>query len=857
MLFLLSLAACRDGCPATALLEPVPALELCQFDGAAFSKPRGAATLEAGKLIDGAFVPFVAGDEVEIAPVPRDTLRLWYTLAALRITANTELPSTLCAQIDGDVLFTEDPTAEEIPDGVQFHRAADGSLIADRVPMFLGNRVATESGFDPLKTDRVALGLGGQAPTSTQVLFLEGASASLQPVNREGFLSSPAPKPDAGTPASVAFEVELQAMPQFLRPGESANVELRISGERLGQDVTLTVEPLPAGVTLNLDRTVVPASETLTSGRLDIDSTAAQGPFTLALVATSGTYTRRAFIGLQIVPGSTVPSVSLSASPLSLSLAPGETGEVRVRVVPFAGITGTLFLKALVGGSVEVTTVPESVSLASASDVVVRVKLVRSPFPGDTNTFSLVGVSGRRTWPLMQPIQVTSRAPASPSVFVVSSGRPRRFVQANVPLDWDLDFGTHVATGQSPPATMLLEPTPPMGCGVGLRPLGLRFTCDPTFTGAASVTASASSSAGLGSTPLRLVSTSGALVLPEVQPMLADSTRPEIFADSNGVLTTTYQTGLGWQFALITADGGIQGAQTIPTQQLVLVGDKRLQQASNRTLTLSNRGTVRADSMGPIAGTIDTDGTVWVASGALANALVGLGVTSSGAAETTWTPRDQGLTRTGTPIDVAISARSGNVVLASVEIAGSVLGPGEDGTVVVRSWNGTQWTTLPAVPSPAAIGLPSDSMGLRTDRVLALAHDAMARPVLAFIGTDDQLHLLRFESGAWVALGGATVGSGHLALSLSLAHDATGKVVLAWTEASNALPWSSGKFVQPNHAARVKVSWAQLDPTGFTPLPSPALDAAQGTFEQPSVTFDGAGRPVIAFIEDGRVVIRR
>lgn len=45
--------------------------------------------------------------------------------------------------------------------------------------------------------------------------------------------------------------------------------------------------------------------------------------------------------------------------------------------------------------------------------------------------------------------------------------------------------------------------------------------------------------------------------------------------------------------------------------------------------------------------------------------------------------------------------------------------------------------------------------------------------------------------------------------------------------------------------------------TGFVDLPAPGIDLLKGAAEQPSVSFDRDGRPVVAFVENGRVFVQR
>lgn len=848
----LSLLLVLAGCEATAVLEPVPAFETCAFDSSIFERNPAERTVsfELGQVVDGGFVPFVDGDEIEMAPVPQDTTRLWYGMAAARVTPMEDLGETVCARLDQAILMSRQ---EEKPSGVLLRRVGDGTWVSAPVPFFLGTRRATESGFSV--EDRTPVKFGPEAgfvPGGGGILRLWQDAVTLKPVNHVGFLSSPAVLPDAGPAPVVNFAVQLQAMPLGLRPGEAANVELRLEGERLGQQVDLTIGALPAGVELALQRTAIPAGATaaealLTSGRLLVQPGANPGPFTLEVSARVASYTSSGSVELQVLPALTQRTVSVTVSPLALTLAPGMEGDVLVRLVPFGGFTGQVFLKAVGPTDLDITLNPESVVLAAPADVTVRVKLLRAGVP--TTSLQLFAVSGREKWDFPQGLSVTTALPLSPRVYVVSQVREWNLITPGAPLDWPLDFGTEVALGQTPPTTSLLPPTAPPGCRAQAMSRSLRFSCDGGFIGAADVAVSAMSTAGTSSTSVRLVSSAGATLLPEVTPVAWDSTRPEAAFAPDGTLTVSQNSGLGLRTATINLDGGVSAYQQLFGQLVSLVptpqGVLRLVQM-NRNLSLTGKQAVRSDSIGPVASAVDGDGTVWVASGALQpDTTIRPAVSSSAPGAMTWAARDVGLSSAAAPTDLALSVRAGAAVLASVE----------NDAVVVRAFAAGQWAALPVVPANAVP--PAAFEGRGPERVLAIVHDALARPVLAFVGVDEQLHVLRLEGGAWASMGGASVAGGLLPLSISMSVDASGRAVLAWHEATHRLVGSSGQRVRPRHVAASALRLARLEGASFVTLPPLGLDRVQGVVEHPFVTVDAQGRPVIVFVEGGRVVVQR
>lgn len=854
LLVVLLATGCGEGIPTRLLLEPIPALETCEFDNSIFSQRETYTDSEWGQVVDGAFVPFAGGEEVEMRPVPRETMRWWFAFVAVRIKPTEALGAELCARLDQSVIFGPDPNADTVPEGLLFHRQSDGTYLNAQVPLFLGTRRATESGFDPLDPRPVTLhSETGFAPGKSGPLRLYGPRVDVQPVNHAGFLSTPRPTPDAGS-MEVWLALTAQASKTLLSPGETANVELRLNGARRGNDVSLAVQGLPQGVTLTLERTTIPGSlpdadAELTRGVLEVTAGATPGPFTLTFTASAGGASTSTLLGLEVFQGPTTRMVTVSASPASLMLAPGAEQPVRVRLAPFGGFTGKVFLKALAPPELALTFEPESVQLTSATDVTVRVKLLQASFPNDTTGFQLFAVSGRERWAPSQFVSITSLAPAAPVPFVVSPVRERRFVTPNVAFDWAFDVGASVGIGQQPPAVTLSTVVAPMNCGSGIVGGRVRLVCDSTFSGAGEVTVTASSSAGNATTAVRVVSAGAATLMPEVQPFLWDSQRPEVAVAPGGALGVLQQTGLGHQFTTIAADGGVSTYQPETGRLAALAstptGVVRVT-VIDRRLTATGKYQARDDVLGPIAAAADVDGTVWVAVGALVNAQAHPSISVSAPGDMNWTTRDTGLASAGVTTDLALAVRSGTAVLASVE----------GNAVVVRSFSSGTWSALPAVPNAAV--LPAAFEGRGSERALGVAMDGANRPVVAFLGADEQVHVVRLEGTSWVALGGATVSAGLLPLSLSLAVDPSGRVLLAWHEATHPYVANSGARIVPRHVETSALRWARLESgTTFTALPAAGLDVMQGAPQQPHVSVDATGRPVLAWVEDGRVLVLR
>jgi|HubBroStandDraft_6_1064221.scaffolds.fasta_scaffold03268_2 subtilase family serine protease len=106
--------------------------------------------------------------------------------------------------------------------------------------------------------------------------------------------------------------------------------------------VTFNVSGLPTGVT----DTFTPTSSTTSSIlSLSANSTATVGTSTITVTGTSGALTASASISLTVT-GTGTANFTLSASPATLTVAPGATGRTTIKVTPTNGFTGSVTFSA-------------------------------------------------------------------------------------------------------------------------------------------------------------------------------------------------------------------------------------------------------------------------------------------------------------------------------------------------------------------------------------------------------------------------------------------------------------------------------------------------------------------------------
>jgi hypothetical protein len=148
-------------------------------------------------------------------------------------------------------------------------------------------------------------------------------------------LPPPAPSPNftlSASPASLT-----------VTRGNSGNSTITVtpSGGFTGS-VNLSVSGLPSGVTATFGTNPTTSTSVVT---LAASSTATTGTFTLTITGTSGTLTHTTTISLTVKAVAN-PDFSLSASPSSVTVVQGNSGNTTISVTPSGGFTGSVSLSA-------------------------------------------------------------------------------------------------------------------------------------------------------------------------------------------------------------------------------------------------------------------------------------------------------------------------------------------------------------------------------------------------------------------------------------------------------------------------------------------------------------------------------
>lgn len=137
-----------------------------------------------------------------------------------------------------------------------------------------------------------------------------------------------------------AFGLSSSMSSLSIAPGANGTTTITVSPENgFSGAVNLAASGLPAGVTASFSPAAALTTSTLT---LSASSSAAPGPSTVTITGTSGSLTSTARLVLTVTGP---PAFTLSASPASVSLAPGSNSTSSITVNPLYGFNGTVNLK--------------------------------------------------------------------------------------------------------------------------------------------------------------------------------------------------------------------------------------------------------------------------------------------------------------------------------------------------------------------------------------------------------------------------------------------------------------------------------------------------------------------------------
>ena len=148
-----------------------------------------------------------------------------------------------------------------------------------------------------------------------------------------------------GCGGAVTPDYTLSASPTSLTivqgTSGSSTITVNPTGGFTGS-VTLSASGLPAGVTATFGTNPTTGSSVMT---LTASGTATTGTSSVLVTGTSGALTHTTSVSLTVNAAAT-PNFSLSASPSSLSVTQGSSGNLLITVTPSGGFTGSVSLSA-------------------------------------------------------------------------------------------------------------------------------------------------------------------------------------------------------------------------------------------------------------------------------------------------------------------------------------------------------------------------------------------------------------------------------------------------------------------------------------------------------------------------------
>jgi len=207
----------------------------------------------------------------------------------------------------------------------------------------------------------------------------------------------------------------LSASPSSLTvtQGSSGNSTITVtpSGGFTGS-VTLSNSALPSGVTASYSTNPTTGTSVVT---FTASSTATTGTTSVTITGTSGTLSHTTSISLTVNATAT-PNFSLSASPSSLSVTQGSSGNSTITVTPSGGFTGSVTLSnsALPSG------VTASFGTNPTTSTSVLTFTASSTATTETSTITITGVSG--TLSHTTTISLTINAAGGTTNLIVNGG---------------------------------------------------------------------------------------------------------------------------------------------------------------------------------------------------------------------------------------------------------------------------------------------------------------------------------------------------------------------------------------------------------------------------------------------------
>ena len=212
----------------------------------------------------------------------------------------------------------------------------------------------------------------------------------------------------APPPSQPDFSLSASPSSLTVAQGSSGKSTITITpANGFNSSVSLSNSSLPSGVTASFSPNPATSSSTLT---LTASSTAASGTVTVTITGTSGSLTHSTSISLTVNGTAPPPQANftLSASPSSLSVTQGSSGQSTISITPSNGFNGSVSLSASgLPGGVTASFSPNP----AASSSTLTLAASGSATVG-TGNITITGTSGSLT--KTTTISLTVNAPAPP-----------------------------------------------------------------------------------------------------------------------------------------------------------------------------------------------------------------------------------------------------------------------------------------------------------------------------------------------------------------------------------------------------------------------------------------------------------
>jgi uncharacterized membrane protein len=308
---------------------------------------------------------------------------------------------------------------------------------------------------------------------------------------------------------SVTLEVNSLSTPDFslnttpasqtVLPGNGTSYALSLTPSNgFASNVSLSVGGLPAGANATFNKNPVPKGSGTSTLTVTTPSSTAPGNYTLTITGTSGSLTHSAAVTL-VVNAASTPDFSLSATPASQTVAPGNGTSYTLTLTPSNGFASNV--------SLSLGTLPAGVNATFNTNPVLNgsgtstltVTTTSSTAPGNY-TLTINGTSGSLTH--SATVALVVNAASTPDFSLSATPASQTVVQGN-----GTSFTSTLTPSNGFAGTVSLS--------LGALPAGVNatFNTNPITNGSgtSTLTVTTTSSTALGTYTLTITGTSGSL----------------------------------------------------------------------------------------------------------------------------------------------------------------------------------------------------------------------------------------------------------------------------------------------------------------------------------------------------------